>query len=106
MTRVAAIRMLAGGVAAAVGGLFTTGRGKATRPVLRDGGMMGTAVDMSAYMELFDRHSEIRRTVTEIPGGVCTLTNRLCLTSSCSFRRTWRACRSPRPRRRGDLHEQ
>jgi hypothetical protein len=74
MTRAAAIRMLAGGVAAAVGGLFTTGRGTATRPVLRDGGMMGTGLDMSAYIELFDRHSEIRRTVTEIPGGVRTLT--------------------------------
>jgi len=36
--------------------------------------MMGTSVDMSAYIELFDRHSEIRRTVVEIPGGVRTVT--------------------------------
>lgn len=36
--------------------------------------MMGSAVDMSAYMELFDRHSEIRRTVKDVPGGVRTLT--------------------------------
>ena len=33
-----------------------------------------TNADMSTYMELFDRHGEIRRTVTAIPGGVHTLT--------------------------------
>lgn len=74
MTRAAAIRVLTGGVAAAVGGLFTIGRGKATRPVLHDDGMMGTRIDMSAYMELFDRHRELRRTVTPVPGGVRTVT--------------------------------
>src|SRR5712692_6286937 len=74
MTRAAAIRTLVGTVAAAVGGLFTTGGSRAKRPALRDGGMMGTPVDMSAYMELFDRHREIRRRVTAIPGGVRTVT--------------------------------
>lgn len=40
------------------------------------GGMMGSATgaDMSAYVDLFARHTEIRRTVREIPGGVRTVT--------------------------------
>lgn len=39
------------------------------------GGMMGaTTADMSSYMDLFDRHKQIRRTVQEIPGGVRTTT--------------------------------
>ena len=33
-----------------------------------------TSMDMSMYMEMFSRHSEIRRTVEEIPGGVRTTT--------------------------------
>jgi hypothetical protein len=38
-------------------------------------GMMGaTGEDMSIYMEMFNRHNEIRRTVEEIPGGVRTTT--------------------------------
>lgn len=38
-------------------------------------GMMGaTGIDMSVYMEMFNRHNEIRRTVEEIPGGVRTTT--------------------------------
>jgi hypothetical protein len=38
-------------------------------------GMMGaTSADMSIYMEMFNRHNEIRRTVEEIPGGVRTTT--------------------------------
>jgi hypothetical protein len=41
-----------------------------------DGSMMGgaTSGDMNAYMDLFDRHTEIRRSVQEIPGGVQTTT--------------------------------
>jgi len=40
------------------------------------GGMMGsvTFADMSVYMELFNRHGEIHRTVEEIPGGIRTTT--------------------------------
>ena len=40
------------------------------------GGMMGaaTAADMSSYMDLFARHTEIRRTVEQVPGGVRTTT--------------------------------
>lgn len=35
-------------------------------------GMMGcaTAADMSVYRDLFHRHTQLRRTVEEIPGGV------------------------------------
>jgi hypothetical protein len=43
---------------------------------MMSGGMMGsaTSADMNMYMELFDRHTELRRTVNEIPGGVRTST--------------------------------
>jgi len=39
-------------------------------------GMMGSATqaDMSSYMDLFNRHTEIRRTVEVIDGGVRTTT--------------------------------
>lgn len=38
--------------------------------------MMGSATtaDMSTYMEMFNRHAELRRVVEEIPGGVRTTT--------------------------------
>lgn len=40
------------------------------------GTMMGdaTAADMSTYMDLFNRHAELRRTVQLVPGGVRTVT--------------------------------
>lgn len=40
------------------------------------GGMMGsaTSADMRTYMDLFNRHTELRRTVVEIPGGIRTTT--------------------------------
>ncbi|MBA2322769.1 MAG: hypothetical protein H0V92_01685 [Pseudonocardiales bacterium] len=40
------------------------------------GGMMGgtTRADMSTYMEMFNRHTEISRSVEDIPGGVRTTT--------------------------------
>ena len=39
------------------------------------GGMMGASpADMSLYMEMFNRHNEITRTVEEIPGGIRTTT--------------------------------
>jgi len=38
-------------------------------------GMMGaSSAEMATYMEMFNRHNEIRRTVEEIPGGVRTTT--------------------------------
>jgi hypothetical protein len=80
---------------AALGGLLAGGSllglGLAAAALLRDairhwmpsggGGMMGgrmmggaTSVDMSSYMELFNRHTESRRTVEEISGGIRTTT--------------------------------
>src|ERR1700749_2288146 len=42
---------------------------------LTDGGMMGASpADMSLYMEMFNRHNEITRTVEQIPGGIRTTT--------------------------------
>ena len=45
------------------------------------GGMMGgrmmgsaTSADMTTYMDLFNRHTELHRTVEEIPGGIRTTT--------------------------------
>ena len=81
ITRRAAIGILAGG-----GALL--GLGAAGGYLLRDAlkslaggrsmgtGMMGSATqgDMSSYMNLFDRHTEIRRTVEAIDGGVHTTT--------------------------------
>ena len=92
MTRAAAIRALAG-----AGALLSLGlpNGRLFRALFRIGsqamrpdtaqaataagslkpiGMMGTRADMSAYMELFDRHTEIGRRVEKIPGGVHTIT--------------------------------
>lgn len=41
-----------------------------------DSGMMGgtPSTDMSAYMDMFNRHNELRRSVEDIPGGVRTTT--------------------------------
>ena len=75
-TRRAALAALGGSAIAGIGYVF---RGVVGSPVLRirltDGGMMGaSAADMSGYMEMFSRHTEISRTVEEIPGGVRTTT--------------------------------
>jgi hypothetical protein len=66
--------------ASAVMGIGYALRGILGSPVLGirltdGGGMMGVdAMDMSRYTEMFDRHSEITRTVEEIPGGIRTTT--------------------------------
>jgi hypothetical protein len=81
ITRRAAIGLLAGGGAllgfGIVGGYLLRDALKS----LAGGRMMGTGmmggatqVDMSSYMKLFDRHTEIRRTVEAIEGGVRTTT--------------------------------
>ncbi len=81
ITRRAAIGLMAAGGAllglGAAGGFFL-------RDVLRSlsgDGMMGTGMmggatqaDMSSYMNLFDRHREITRTVEWIEGGILTKT--------------------------------
>jgi hypothetical protein len=86
ITRRAAIGLLAAG--GALLGLGLTG-GYLLRDALKSmagGGMMGTGMmgtgmmgsatqaDMSTYTNLFDRHTEIRRTVEAIDGGVRTTT--------------------------------
>ncbi len=81
ITRRAAIGLLTAG--GALLGLGVAG-GYLLRDALksiRGGGMMGTGMmgsatqaDMSSYMNLFDRHSEIRRSVVAIDGGVRTTT--------------------------------
>src|SRR5229473_2846204 len=81
ITRRAALGLLAAGVA-------VLGLGLAGGYLLRDAlksvggggmmrsGMMGSATkaDMSSYTKLFDRHTELRRTVEVIDGGVRTTT--------------------------------
>jgi hypothetical protein len=85
MTRRTAITVLgAGGGLLALGYLLgrafgSTDPDTATpthRPGGRGEGMMGSATraDMNTYMDMFNRHGEISRTVEEIPGGVRTIT--------------------------------
>ena len=81
ITRRAAIGVLAAG--GALLGLGVAG-GYLLRDTLKSvgsGGMMGpgmmggaTQADMSSYVNLFNRHSELRRTVEAIDGGVRTTT--------------------------------
>ena len=76
-TRRAALAALG---ASAVMGIGYALRGVLGSPVLGirltdGGGMMGASpADMSLYMDMFNRHTEITRTVEEIPGGVRTTT--------------------------------
>jgi hypothetical protein len=74
-------RRTAIGLLAASGALLGVGAvgGFLLRDALKsfsDDGMMGSATqaDMSSYMNLFDRHKEIRRTVELIEGGIRTTT--------------------------------
>jgi hypothetical protein len=80
ITRRAALGLLAAG--GALLGLGLAG-GYVLRHALKSvaGGMMGsesmgsaTQADMSSYMKLFDRHTDLRRTVEAIDGGVRTMT--------------------------------
>lgn len=81
ITRRAAIGLLAAG--GALLGLGVAG-GYLFRDALKSiavGGMMGTGMmgsatqaDMSTYMDLFNRHTELRRTVEAIDDGVRTTT--------------------------------
>jgi len=88
LSRRAAIRAAAGGLVGLglAAGYALRGRpASARRPAPGASGqpgigtqspMMGdvTAADMSTYMDLFSRHTELHRTVQLIPGGVRTLT--------------------------------
>jgi hypothetical protein len=77
-TALAALGALAAG---SVLGLRYLLRSTGTPPRMRlangpgGGGMMGVGpADTRTYMEMFSRHTEINRTVAEIPGGVRTTT--------------------------------
>lgn len=77
-TALAALSTLAAGSVLGLGYLL---RSISTPPRTRlangpgGGGMMGVGpADMPTYMEMFSRHTEINRTVAEIPGGVRTTT--------------------------------
>ncbi len=69
---------------AALGASAVVGTGYALRGILgssvlrirlTDGGMLGASpADMGLYMDMFNRHREITRTVEEIPRGVVTTT--------------------------------
>ncbi len=79
MTRIT--RRTAIGLVAAGGALLSLGvaGGHLLRDAMKnlsDTGMMGSATnaDMNMYMGLFDRHTEITRTVEEIPTGIRTTT--------------------------------
>lgn len=77
MTRRTVVAMLGAGAVAGLGYVMRGAFGPPA-PAIRlvDGnGMMGvSATDMSRYMEMFNRHNEITRTVEEIPGGIRTTT--------------------------------
>ena len=77
MTRRAALTTVGAG---AVVGLGYVLRGVLGSPapavrLVDGGGMMGVSpTDMSRYMEMFNRHNELTRTVEEIPAGIRTTT--------------------------------
>src|SRR5271163_3590821 len=79
MTRRAAVALLAVGVVAGLG-YAVRGAFGSPGPFIRliddgNGDMMGVSpTDMSRYMEMFNRHNELTRTVEEIPGGIRTTT--------------------------------
>jgi hypothetical protein len=76
LTRRAALAAVgAGGGALALGYLLREVRWSALGSRLLDHNGMGVdPADMSRYMEMFNRHNEITRTVEEIPDGVRTTT--------------------------------
>ncbi len=78
LTRRAALATLgAGAVAALAYALRGIVEPPGARVRLADGGaeMMGVSgADMARYTEMFARHTELRRTVDDIPGGVRTTT--------------------------------
>ena len=82
MTRRRVLGLLAAG-AGAVGlgvtgliAVFSCGASRGANGGGMMGGMMGnvSAADMNIYMDMFNRHTELKRTVEMIPGGVRTTT--------------------------------
>lgn len=72
--------LVGGGLIGLAGGYLLRGflglGGGSTSGGMMGRGMMGsaTSADMTLYQDLFNRHTELRRTVSEIPGGVSTTT--------------------------------
>ena len=62
--------------AAGILALFSCGTNRAANSGGMMGGMMGnvSSADMNIYMDMFNRHTELKRTVEQIPGGVRTTT--------------------------------
>ncbi|OJZ75966.1 hypothetical protein BRW65_00435 [Mycobacterium paraffinicum] len=76
-TRRAALAVLGASAVMATGHALRGTLGSAVLGIrLTDGdGMVGASpADMNVYMEMFNRHNEITRTVEEIPGGIRTAT--------------------------------
>jgi hypothetical protein len=78
MTRRAALTAVGAGAIVGLGYVLRGVLGSpapAIRLIDDGGGMMGVSpTDMSRYMEMFNRHNELTRTVEEIPGGIRTTT--------------------------------
>ena len=77
VTRRATLAMLGAGGGALALGYVLRGAFRCLAPgvqLVDHNGMGVDAMDMSRYMEMFNRHSEITRTVEEIPGGIRTTT--------------------------------
>lgn len=63
------------GVGYVLRGIVGAPSGHASGPGMMGPGMgSATGMDMSTYMEMFNRHGELRRRVEDIPGGVRTTT--------------------------------
>jgi hypothetical protein len=78
MTRRAALTAVGAGAIVGLGYVLRGVLGSPA-PVVRliddGGGMMGVSpMDMSRYIEMFNRHNELTRTVEDIPGGIRTTT--------------------------------
>lgn len=78
MTRRAALTVIGAGAVVGLGYMLREVLGSPAQELrlIDDGeGMMGVSpTDMSRYMEMFNRHNELTRTVEEIPDGIRTTT--------------------------------
>ena len=96
ITRRAALTAVGAGAVVGLGYVLRGVLGSPAPPVrLIDdgGGMMGVSPsDMSRYVEMFNRHNELTRTVDEIPAGIRTPLNPILRNLLRSSRRTSRAC--------------
>ena len=96
MTRRAALTAIGAGAIVGLGYVFREVLGSPAPAVrLIDDGddMMGVSpTDMARYMEMFNRHNELTRSVEEIPVAFAPPLNRIPPILLRSSRRTYRAC--------------